>query len=115
MKHTGVRSILLLIFLFALKEYPYSCGRIIQPGGSGGRHEDDPAPGRSPGPPEVPDDTTVLITSETAYEDCRLRGELAADENNQLNVSVSHPLFKSDVLVPGIVYEGENFLWLFYL
>lgn len=110
MKNTGARSILLLILLFALKDYPYSSGRIIQPASSGGRHEDDPAPGRSPGPPEIPDETTVLITSETAYEDCRLRGELTTDENNQLNVSISHPLFKSDVLVPGIVYEGERLL-----
>lgn len=70
-------------------------GRIIQPSSSGGGLEGDPAPGRSPGPPQ------------SGLTGCQLLGPEDPDEEGLVNVSLSHPLFKTDVLVPGVSYEGK--------
>lgn len=76
----------------------------------------DPAPGRSPGPPEisngehgVEDDLpTILLTSDkTDNSRCSLEGDAKLIEEDIVNLTISHKLFKSDAVVPGIVYQGK--------
>lgn len=109
---------LTLFFLLALliSDECFLCdGMVIHPPGFGGGIEGDPAPGRSPGPPEIIsprfrslDDTepTVLLRSDGAEDDCALEGAVVDAPKGAINFSVNHELFKTELLVPGIIYEG---------
>ncbi|KAF5304445.1 hypothetical protein FQR65_LT07975 [Abscondita terminalis] len=90
---------------------------VVHPPGFGGGIEGDPAPGRSPGPPEIlvpllktVDEvrpTTVLLTSNNVEQgDCLLKGDVVEDPHGAVNFSINHQLFKSDLIVPGIIYQA---------
>lgn len=86
-------------------------GRLIQPASVGAGAEGDPAPGRSPGPPEETGDEdhpTMVLTSEGANVGCSFRGGIEVDKGKLLNVTLVHPLFKSELLVAGVTYEGKE-------
>lgn len=109
--------LLLLLTLLVFEKCLMCNGMVIHPPGFGGGVEGDPAPGRSPGPPEIISsrhkavdelEPTELLKSETAGDDCTLVGDVADDPRGAVNISVSHELFKSDLLVPGIVYQGKG-------
>lgn len=97
----------------------------------------DPAPGRSPGPPDV-EETTVAVTDveydETTVEDvttvsaevtvsacafARIPSEsdevvTISDKDSEVNLTVSHAVFETDQLVRGVVYDGECFVDFHY-
>lgn len=118
-----LRSTLVLITLVTLQIRYESCGAMIKSLGSSGALEGDPAPGRSPGPPE--DFTTLqgiseqypsaFLKAEEASGSCGFNTNTAITTNHLVDLKISHHLFKTDVLVPDIVYQGKEVrLFLIY-
>lgn len=75
----------------------------------------DPAPGRSPGPPAIGIGTSedqsnlILTSSQTSSVDCILVGEARTiEEGGELELTVNHNLFRTDLLTPAVVYESES-------
>lgn len=109
-------TVFLLLALNILQEYHLCSGMVVRgTTGSGGKLDGDPAPGRSPGPPHfvsphhrnLEGQPTLILTSETSDVDCNLDGELTTTtEIAEMNVTIDHHLFKTDVLVPGVIYQG---------
>lgn len=110
-------NIILLFFtiLFILSVCWYCDGFSLN--SSGGGVSGDPAPGRSPGPPnnmtnDLNNESDVPV-KETGYSDlmneedeCELDGTLKGDEN-RIIFNISHQLFERKFLVPGVVYQGK--------
>ncbi|KAG5899376.1 hypothetical protein JTB14_036865 [Gonioctena quinquepunctata] len=75
------------------------------------RGNGDPAPGRSPGPPYLENGDHVAGTEDPEDQDvkpeCQLDGTFKHIERTVVNVTVAHHLFKTDVVVPGVTYEGK--------
>lgn len=92
----------------------------------------DPAPGRSPGPPtdlsnlDLKDDEIKAILSvdyetTTGGEEAEVEDACAfartpsesgnvvtlSEEDSDVNVTVTHPVFDAEELVLGVVYDGE--------
>lgn len=108
-------SILLMLTLLIFEKWTLCNAMVVHSPSFGGETEGDPAPGRSPGPPEViaPSfndfkiiETTILPTSET-IDDCTLEGDTVDDPRGFVNISINHALFKSDWLISGITYQGK--------
>lgn len=86
-----------IFFFFGVYLFDYVYAFSLNPSGNG-----DPAPGRSPGPPILEEDSFNNVTSK-----CRLNGTINNEESEIVRLSVSHALFKTDVLVPGVDYQGK--------
>ncbi|CAG9865029.1 unnamed protein product [Phyllotreta striolata] len=56
----------------------------------------DPAPGRSPGPP---------VLRGNSSSNCRFEGTVEQHVRGAVNFTVSHSLFETDILVPGVTYQ----------
>lgn len=87
--------------------------------GSGGLLQGDPAPGRSPGPPPesghhrtTEENPTILLTSSQPDDNCTFEGNVQYTAGGtNVTVQVTHPLFNTDVLVFGVVYQGKIFFF----
>lgn len=81
---------------------------------TGGASMGDPAPGRSPGPPEVPEEPVELRkVSGEVLSQCELHGTLKeTGQDLDFNFTIYHPLFGTEELVQGLVYEGR---WMKYI
>lgn len=106
--------ILFFITLLTLK-IDYFCNGMGNPS-ENGVVDGDPAPGRSPGPPEITNDEhgvdddlpTILLTSDKIDDSvCSLQGDVTLPEEDVVNITVNHKLFQSDTVVPGLIYQGE--------
>lgn len=107
----------LLVILHMLREYYLCTGMVVQgPTGTGGSLNGDPAPGRSPGPPQIviprhrnlEEQPTLILTSEISEIDCTLDGDIQILDKGDVNFTLHHQFFKTDALVPGVVYQGKN-------
>ncbi|KAG6463909.1 hypothetical protein O3G_MSEX014146, partial [Manduca sexta] len=98
----------LVQYLVILASLPYSSSLSLPNG--------DPAPGRSPGPPEVTTvemETTVMMMTDASDDGCafaRVPSDsdevvTLSDDESEVNLTVSHPVFEADVLVRGVVYD----------
>lgn len=122
-------AVFLLVALNILQEHRFMCdGMVVSSSttttGSGGSLDGDPAPGRSPGPPQYvsphyhrnPDDQPTLISTSDIINDfdCNLDGDITdIDRTSDFNVTLDHQFFRTDVLVPGIIYQGMHFNFVF--
>lgn len=68
----------------------------------------DPAPGRSPGPPDIQESLNEVIKiGDQIANDCELNGTFKNEsEDVGLTFSISHPLFSVEELVPELTYQG---------
>ncbi|XP_037294856.1 uncharacterized protein LOC115449543 [Manduca sexta] len=100
----------LVQYLVILASLPYSSSLSLPNG--------DPAPGRSPGPPEVTTvemETTVMMMTDASDDGCafaRVPSDsdevvTLSDDESEVNLTVSHPVFEADVLVRGVVYDVQ--------
>ncbi|XP_056636815.1 uncharacterized protein LOC130445275 [Diorhabda sublineata] len=62
----------------------------------------DPAPGRSPGPPIFDNAVNEL---DSLSNECRLEGIVKEQGEQLVNLTLSHELFETNVLVPDITYQ----------
>lgn len=121
------RCILKFITVLFIATLPYSSTLSLPSG--------DPAPGRSPGPPQdnkvddsisttdtVYDDTTIVndveatTVSDTSDIDACAFARIPSDSDDivtvseldsDVNLTVSHPVFDTEELVRGVVYDGK--------
>lgn len=109
-------TLCLLVILHMLREYYLCTGMVVQgPTGTGGSLNGDPAPGRSPGPPQIltprhrniQEQPTLILTSETSEIDCTLDGDTQILDKGDMNFTLRHQFFKTDALVPGVIYQGK--------
>lgn len=105
------KIILIFIGLSAFDCFWMANGVSLNP--SGGASVGDPAPGRSPGPPDLPEETLQSTkVSEEVSSKCELHGTLKeTDQDLDFNFTIHHPLFRTEELVQGLVYEGR---WIQY-
>lgn len=106
---------LLLVTLLIIQTDCEISGALIKSFSDGGTIDGDPAPGRSPGPPE--DSTTlrgtsenypsVLLTAAETFKGCSLNENVEITKNSLVTVKITHHLFETDVLVADIVYQGK--------
>lgn len=99
-------NILLYMGLLILDNYGVADGVSINP--TGGSAVGDPAPGRSPGPPDFSQQKNELgeIPAEVVTN-CELEGSGNNTENElSFNFTIYHKLFSTEHLVPGLIYEG---------
>ncbi|XP_060519804.1 uncharacterized protein LOC132698003 isoform X2 [Cylas formicarius] len=90
---------LLMLTLFCRRE-------VLSINYSGSGVDGDPPPGRSPGPPPVSTGNDRRRPKVDVMEDkCGYQSDTETIENDLLNLTVSHELFTSDLLVAGVVYE----------
>lgn len=104
---------ILLIGLLTLHTDCEISGALIRSLSDGGTVADgDPAPGRSPGPPTLQGTSeeypSILLKAPENIRDCSLNTNAATVTNNIVNVDVTHRLFKTDLLVPDIIYQGKK-------
>lgn len=120
------RSLVKFITVLFIATLPYSSTLSLPSG--------DPAPGRSPGPPQddkaddsmsttdaVYDDTTisdveVTTVSDTSDIDACAFARIPSDSDDivtiseldsDVNLTISHPVFDTEELVKGVVYDGK--------
>ncbi|KAF5303950.1 hypothetical protein FQA39_LY01735 [Lamprigera yunnana] len=106
---------LLLLTLFMVEKCLVCYGMVVHPPGFGGGIESDPAPGRSPGPPEilVPRLKTLDEVQPTVHNsdidegDCKLQGNVMDDPRGAVNFSINHALFKSELIVSNVNYQAK--------
>lgn len=106
---------LLLVALLMLQTDCEISGALIKSFGDGGIVDGDPAPGRSPGPPEhfttlqgtSEEYPSAFLTATESFRNCDLNTTAEIPTNTLVDVKISHHLFKTDVLVPDIVYQGK--------
>ncbi|XP_015833125.1 uncharacterized protein LOC103312261 isoform X4 [Tribolium castaneum] len=100
----GMVRVTMLLFtaLFFLEKCWFCTCLVINPGSSGGLTSGDPAPGRSPGPPEI-ELTTLLLPQEA--DECGLEGNVQLATENFINLTLGHRLFITDHLVAGMEYQ----------
>lgn len=91
---------LVFVVLFLMVQSRFCTTPVIDPGGL----SYDPAPGHSPGPPE----TTEMFPG----DECQMSGPTKDATDNLINFTLSHRLFKTDLLVTRIQYQGK-FYYLF--
>lgn len=98
--------ILIFVGLSTVNSFWIANGFSLNP--PGGAAVGDPAPGRSPGPPDLPEETVELKKdSDDFFSNCELHGTLKETDNDvELNFTLYHPLFDTEELVQGLVYEG---------
>lgn len=75
---------------------------------AGGSPVGDPAPGRSPGPPDVWEDVKeIKDAGDNVSSNCELRGTVKDPSDDfELNFTISHPLFSTEEVMPGVIYQG---------
>lgn len=61
----------------------------------------------SPGPPTVTSEEYSSVSTEN-LSDCDFHTKPVIATNNLINVDIAHHLFKTDILVPGVVYQGKS-------
>lgn len=118
------------VLLLAIQVANFCGGLVVLPSRFRSGGEGDPAPGRSPGPPDrspgpsgrspgppesispreqdVKEANYFDVLERNEASDCDFSGELADDDEQVLNFSISHAIFKTDVLVTGIIYQGKE-------
>lgn len=76
----------------------------------------DPAPGRSPGPPDIQENLDSNKIAVNINSNCDLQGTFKdVDHDNGLNFTIDHSVFKTAELVPGITYQGECYISLYFV
>lgn len=104
------KIVLIFVGLLTVENFWMANGFSLNP--PGGAAVSDPAPGRSPGPPDPPEVSEDAVSfekvSDVVLSKCELHGTLKeSDHDVDFNFTISHPLYSTEELVQGLVYEGR--------
>lgn len=107
-----IRLVFMFVGLLILQTNCEISGAFIRSFSNGGIVGGDPAPGRSPGPPTLQGTSeeypSILLNAIDNYKECSFNTNSVVATNSLVNVEITHRLFKTDVLVPNVVYQGKT-------